>query len=118
MLNEMDKLRNMLDVNRIKYNYDVIDDGRDILSVCFGLVGKREYIQIYNNGQRIISVVYGCGTYGYEKGLLEIMGLLTDEEFENDDVVGYLSAENVYNRIKKYFNSVETKGGKYGKTKR
>ena len=112
MLNEMDKLRNMLDVNRIKYNYDVIDDGRDILSVCFGLVGKREYIQIYNNGQRIISVVYGCGTYGYEKGLLEIMGLLTDEEFENDDVVGYLSAENVYNRIKKYFNSVETKGEK------
>lgn len=35
------------------------------------------------------------GSYGREKGLLEIMGLVEDEE---DDVEGYLTAEEVFMR--------------------
>ena len=42
-----------------------------------------------------------------EKDLLEIMGLLTDEELQNDDVVGFLSAENVFERIKKHYETVK-----------
>lgn len=46
------------------------------------------------------SVIEGYGTYGYEQDLLEIMGLLTSEEEEHDPVRGYLTAENVFERIK------------------
>lgn len=38
-------------------------------------------------------------SYGGEIGLLEIMGLLTSKEKEKDDVVGYLTAEDVFDRI-------------------
>ena len=31
------------------------------------------------------------------------MGLLTDEESERDSVVGWLSAKNVFERIKKHY---------------
>lgn len=46
------------------------------------------------------SVIEGYGTYGHEQDLLEIMGLLTPEEEEHDSVCGYLTAENVFERIK------------------
>ena len=41
------------------------------------------------------------GSYGYKDGLIEIMGLLTEEEREQDDVVGYLTPEEVFRRIKR-----------------
>lgn len=46
------------------------------------------------------SVIEGYGTYGDGQDLLEIMGLLTPEEEEYDSVRGYLTAENVFERIK------------------
>jgi hypothetical protein len=46
------------------------------------------------------SVIEGYGTYGDEQDLLEIMGLLTPEEEECGSVCGYLTAENVFERIK------------------
>ena len=51
--------------------------------------------------------------YGSKEGLLEISGLLTDEEYERgDSVVGYLNAENVFNRIKSHYESeLDTKDG-------
>ncbi|MBP5410895.1 MAG: hypothetical protein J6Y26_03185 [Lachnospiraceae bacterium] len=45
------------------------------------------------------SVVEGFGTYGAEQDLLEIMGLLTPEEEENGSVTGFLTPENVFERI-------------------
>lgn len=48
----------------------------------------------------VCSVIEGYGTFGYEQDLLEIMGLLTPEEDECDSVCGYLTAENVFERIK------------------
>ena len=47
------------------------------------------------------SVIEGEGTYGYEKDLLEIMGLLTPEESEVDVVAGSLSADDIFERIRK-----------------
>lgn len=38
-------------------------------------------------------------SYGYENGLLEIMGLLTEEESKVDSVAGWLTAEDVFERI-------------------
>ncbi|MCR4848144.1 MAG: hypothetical protein K5920_04755 [Bacteroidales bacterium] len=54
----------------------------------------------------VCSVIYG---YGKEKGLLEICGLMTEEEYEkvNDSVLGYLTAEDVFARIKKHWEEEE-----------
>lgn len=67
----------------------------------------------YPDGERMISAIEGYGTYGYggwdhgvfgtdekDGDLIEIMGLLTPEESEYDSVVGYLTAEDVFRRIK------------------
>ena len=61
--------------------------------------------KVFDNEKRIISIVQGYGTYGEEDDLLEIMGLLTEEEEKIDDVTGYLTAEDVFNRIVKYFKN-------------
>ena len=61
--------------------------------------------KVFDNEKRIISIVQGYGTYGEEDDLLEIMGLLTEEEEKIDDVTGYLTSEDVFNRIVKYFKN-------------
>ncbi|MDD6970680.1 MAG: hypothetical protein SPH83_02380 [Treponema sp.] len=53
------------------------------------------------DGNVICSAIWGMGSYGYKDGLIEIMGLLTEEERERDDVVGYLTPEEVFWRIKR-----------------
>ena len=53
-----------------------------------------------NYSNEVCSVIEGNGTYGYEQDLLEIRGLLTPEEERYDSVRGYLTAENVFERIK------------------
>ena len=51
---------------------------------------------------RWISVIEGFGTYGAEQDRLEIMGGLTEEEKEEGyEVIGWLTAEEVFERIKK-----------------
>lgn len=60
------------------------------------------------DGERLISAIEGYGSYGYGSGfdwdkpsdLIEIMGLLTPEEEEYDSVKGWLTAEEVFRRIK------------------
>lgn len=61
------------------------------------------YPQVFypQRGNCKCSVICNDVSYGGKEGLLEIMGLLTKEEEENDSVIGYLHAENVLERIKK-----------------
>ena len=56
----------------------------------------------------VISVIEHCGSYGHEKDLLEIMGLLTPEEEQCDSVAGGLTADNVYYRIKKHWEKLKS----------
>lgn len=82
---EIFKLKDMLEKEGIEYEfYD-----RSI---------HREHYQIliHKNGERLVSVIEGYGTYGNEQDRLEIMGL-TEHEY---DVEGWLSAEEVFKRIK------------------
>jgi hypothetical protein len=53
----------------------------------------------------IISVIEGYGTYGEGQDLLEIMGLLTEDEEKDDQVVGHLSADDVFGRIYQHWLS-------------
>ncbi len=49
---------------------------------------------------RVCSIILHSGSYGRGEGLLEIMGLLKPDEEQCDSVVGYLTAEDVFERIK------------------
>lgn len=66
------------------------------------------YFQEYMNGYRLAypdnnsvkcSVIEHDGSYGRHEDLLEIMGLLTEDEEKDDSVLGYLTSADVFNRI-------------------
>lgn len=57
------------------------------------------------DGERLVSAIEGFGSHGFglngEQGdLIEIMGLLTPEEEKEESVRGWLTAEEVFRRIK------------------
>ena len=99
---EIFKLKVMLDKANIPYEfYD---------RSFFNTDPKIEYpsyqIIVYKPNtltERLISVVEGRATYGAEQDLLEIMGCLTTREEKYDSVVGYLTAKEVYKRIRKKY---------------
>lgn len=68
---------------------------------CFG--GEQIIVSI---GTDTIDAICSQYSYGGDKNLLEIMGGLTDEEYEWDSVRGYLTPEEVFER----FNYCYTKG--------
>lgn len=88
-------LRNMLAAAGIKYEFK--DRSSKIIDF------ENYQIRVYEpkSGKQIISVIEGRGTYGEEENLLEIMGCLTPEEEKDDRVLGWLTAENVFERIVK-----------------
>lgn len=59
----------------------------------------------------VCSVIEHEMSYGNDRDLLEIRGLLTVKEMEReqDDVLGYLSARNVFGRIKRHYNKDKKK---------
>ena len=118
---EIFKLKEMLEKDEIPYIFiDRFEEDRKLMKNNEYLKDKEYYqillfndfrevmehyntYKVFDNEKRIISIVQGYGTYGEEDDLLEIMGLLTEEEEKIDDVTGYLTAEDVFNRIIKYF---------------
>lgn len=71
--------------------------------------GGREYfyqIRYPKAETNAICSVIQCGfSYGGNENKLEIMGLLTDDERERDSVAGWLTAEDVFERIKNHYKS-------------
>lgn len=60
----------------------------------------------YPNRENIVcSAIEHDGSYGRQVDKIEIMGLLTDEESEYDSVLGHLSADEVFRRIKNHWES-------------
>lgn len=97
---EIFKLKSLLEDAKIPFEFDMEPD-------------KGGYHISYPSSDlkdRVCSVVLHSFSYGRESGLLEIMGLLTDDELKYDTVVGYLDADDVFKRIEKHFlnmNSAE-----------
>lgn len=85
------------------YQILIYDDIRDMMH-------EGELYPILEEEKRVISIIQGYGTYGSNVDLLEIMGLLTEEEEKEGSVVGYLSAENVFDRIEKYYKNKKESG--------
>lgn len=52
----------------------------------------------------VCSVMEHKYSYGHEQDSLEIMGLLTDSERRTDNAAGYLTAKDVFGRIKADFD--------------
>lgn len=59
-------------------------------------------ISYKEGGIEVLSVIEHQYSYGSDEDRLEIMGLLTPAELEEDLVKGHLTAEEVFNRIKKH----------------
>ena len=51
----------------------------------------------------IMDAIEHFGSYGNEADKLEIMGLLTPEEKEHDSVLGWQSAQEVFDRINAHY---------------
>ena len=90
---EIFKLKEMLEKANIPFVFKELNDYRNGYQILYPVSGI----------ERKCSVIEHIYSYGQEKDLLEIMGLLTEEEAECDGVVDYLSAENVFHRIYRDF---------------
>ena len=91
---EILKLKKMLEIAEIPFEFRTLFDGYQIgYPACPG-----EKVDACE-----CSVIQHKFSYGSSKNKLEIMGLLTDEEGENDSVIGYLDAIDVFLRIGKRY---------------
>lgn len=95
---EIFRLKEMLEKAEIPFEFGELYDGYQI---CYPKNDEPEKEDL-----RVCSVVEHLGSYGHTNDKLEIMGLLTDEESQYDEVVGYLSAENVFERIWKHYKNL------------
>lgn len=104
---EILKLKRMLEEAEIPFEFT--DDAFDVVNDLEN-VSWREYRCLYPAYQITINDKYGfclcdCvqnnNSYGNSSNLLEIMGGVTsEEEFGDDLVLGYLTAEEVFKRFK------------------
>ena len=65
------------------------------------------HIEYPNSAYKVCSVIEHDGSYGRRQDLLAIMGLLTKKEKKEDVVLGYLTAENVFQRIEKHWRKLK-----------
>ena len=89
-MTEMEKLIKLLEEEKIPFE---TTECWDAPQVCYP-----------SSNDRVCDAVCHSFSYGHELGLLEIMGLV-DEEEVGDSVEGYLTAEDVFERIKNHFYS-------------
>lgn len=73
--------------------YQIIIRNKEVsLEDCKGDIGE------YESFSRLVSVIQSFASYGENLDLLEIMGLVEDND---SDVEGFLKAEEVFRRIEK-----------------
>ena len=87
---EIFKLKHLLDINDIPYEIEI--------GYFNGAV-----IAYPDNVNTICSAIEHDGSYGHSADTIEIMGLLTEKEKIHGEVVGYLTAEDVFSRIKTHY---------------
>lgn len=98
--NEIFKLKSMLEENHIPFEWIEHNDFRNGYQICYPVKSEK----------RVCSVIEHSFSYGNEKDLLEIQGLLTveEEEEEHDSVLGNLTADNVYSRILSHWEKINS----------
>lgn len=86
---EIFRLKEMLEESKIPFEFKELNGGYQIR---------------YPVHDFTCSAIEHDFSYGREEDKLEIMGLLTKKEEKNDSVLGYLTAEEVFKRIKKDYS--------------
>ncbi len=95
-MSELDKLQKYLDDKGIPY------ERTDTERVFDGMDMSRHQINVYKDQEKTalwFDAICHPGSYGYEAGLLEIMGDIVESEY--DDVEGWLTAEEIIDRMEK-----------------
>ena len=90
-MTELDKLEQYLKDNNIEYERIDENEGLGFHQIVVPSRKNREWDAICH-----------YGSYGYEKGLLEIMGTIVDYDKVGDSVEGWLTADDVVERMKRY----------------
>ena len=85
-------LDKMLTDAKIPHEFRKLSDGYQVIYTAGGF-------------DWILDAVQHHFSYGNELDLLEIMGLLTPEEEEIDSVKGFLTAAEVFDRIKRHWEA-------------
>lgn len=88
---EIFRLANMLKHTNIPFKF--LED------ICY----NGYHLHYMVNEKIICSVICTDISYGHEQGLLEICGLLTKEELQMDYVKGFLTAQDVFDRIENHW---------------
>ena len=87
--NDILLLKYLLEKEEIPFDFDELFGG---------------YVLAYPSKEGCVcSVIEHNYSYGSSSDLLEIMGLLTKDEEDQDDVAGYLTSLDVYDRIKAHW---------------
>lgn len=98
-MTEMDKLDAMLTERGIEHTYGRRFPEMDELGSKEPYLFKDQdwgtQIVVYDGEMRSWDAICGYGSYGYEQGLIEVMGSVTDK-----DVEGFLTADEVIKRLK------------------
>ena len=98
---ELIKLAEMLDADGIHYNFVICEEEKFKYYQIHSLLMFDSYTYIWD-------AVIGEGTYGAEDGLLEVFG------YDLDDVIGWLPADEAYEKIKVCICNYLRKNGKHG----
>ena len=85
---EIRKLMRMLSDYGIPYSVNDLYDGIQVI-----------YPEAETPQTAVCSVIEHFGSYGGQLDLLEIMGLLTEEEIKHNSVKGWMNAKEVFKRI-------------------
>lgn len=95
--NEIFKLKDLMVENNIPFDFNELFGGF--------------HLSYPSRDKCICSVIEHDFSYGRKSDLLEIQGLMTETEIKrtDDTVLGFLTAENVFKRIKKHYKKY--KGG-------
>ena len=98
--NEIFKLKSMLEENHIPFEW-----------IEPNVVGKQGYQILYpeKDEKCVCSVIEHSFSFGHEKALLKICGLLTKEEEKCDSVLGNLTADDVFQRILSHWKGTKEK---------
>lgn len=105
-MTELDKLEQYLRENRIKY--ERIDDDGEVakeMMIRSGMeypdgYGERHQIIVYDDkGKQVWDAICHWGSYGYEQGLLEVMGDPVVRNSDGDSVCGWLTAQDIIDRL-------------------
>lgn len=103
---EILKLKTMLEEANIPFTFT--DDFWNVKKLGERIKNDPYFVELFRNKYPayqirlgdLADVIQHDGSYGNGQDLLEIMGGLTEKEKEEDNVLGYLTAEEVFKRFK------------------